>query len=320
MFKTLIVNRYSADAILRLQNAKLTEVIASSSIGDLKNHYATTNAILLRSGTRVDASTLTQFPELKVVISATSGFDHIDFRLCQTKNITVMHTPSANAISAAEHTLGLIIASARRYGIARDNIKMGNWDREPLMGFELYGKTLGIIGYGRIGQRVATLARAFGMKILVHDPYLEQEHFPGIDFMGLEETFRNSDIISFHVPLTKETYHMIKESTLEWLAPNALVINASRGAVVCTHSLQNHLIQFRSFLSGLDVFESEPLASDSSLIRNANMFSTPHVGATTLESIARASDEAVDKLIEYLKTGNSSDTLPPKTLWADKLY
>lgn len=319
MFKTLVANRFSLDAILRLQNAKLTEVFSSTSIGDLKSHFSTANALLLRSGTRIDASALAQFPELKVIITATSGFDHIDFRSCEKKNITVMHTPNANAISAAEHTLGLIIASARRYGIARDNIKMGNWDREPLMGFELYGKTLGIIGYGRIGQRVAALARAFGMKILVHDPYLEQEQFSDVQFFGLEETFRNADIISFHVPLTKETYHMIKESTLEWLSPHALVINASRGAVVCTHSLQNHLVQFRSFLSGLDVFESEPLASDSSLIRNTNMFSTPHIGATTTESIARASDEAVDKLLEYLKTGTSSDTVPPKTLWADKL-
>lgn len=320
MFKTLVVNRFSSDSILRLQNSKLTEVIASSTIGTLKEHFASTNALLLRSGTRVDVTTLSQFPELKVIVSATSGFDHMDFRLCQSKNIVVMHTPSANAISAAEHTLGLIIASARRYGTARDNIKMGNWDREPLMGFELYGKTLGIVGYGRIGQRVADLARAFGMKVLIHDPYLDQENFSGVNFMGLEEMFRNSDIISFHVPLTKETYHMIKESTLEWLAPNALVINASRGAVVCTHSLQNHLVQFRSFLAGLDVFESEPLASDSTLIRNSNMFSTPHIGATTMESIARASDEAVDKLVEYLKTGNTSDTLPPQTLWADKLY
>ncbi len=320
MFKTLVVNRFSADAILRLKNSKLSEVVSGSSIGDLKTHFADTQAILLRSGTRIDAASLAQFPQLKVVISATSGFDHIDFRLCQSKNIVVMHTPDANAISAAEHALGLMIASARRYGVARDNIKMGNWDREPLLGFELYGKTVGIIGYGRIGQRVANLARAFGMNVLIHDPYLDQEKFPGVEFLGLEETFRNSDIVTFHVPLTRETYHMIKESTLEWLAPNALVINASRGAVVCTHSLQNQLVHFRSFLAGLDVFESEPLASDSALVRNPNMFSTPHIGATTTDSIARASDEAVDKLIEYLKTGRSSDTVPPTALWADKLY
>lgn len=319
MFKTLVVNRFSHESLLRLQNSKLTEVFAASSISSLKEHYASTNALLLRSGTRIDASTLENFPQLKVIISATSGFDHIDFRLCEKKNITVMHTPNANAISAAEHTLGLMIASSRRYGIARDNIKMGNWDREPLMGFELYGKTLGIIGFGRIGSHVAHLARAFGMKILVHDPYVDQDKYTSVDFMGLEETFRNSDIITFHVPLTKETYHMIKESTLEWLAPHAMVINASRGAVVCTHSLQNQLTHFRTFLAGLDVFEAEPLASDSTLVRNPNMFSTPHIGATTIESVARASDEAIDKLMEYLKTGTSSDTLPPQTLWADKL-
>ncbi len=319
MFKTLVLNRYSQNALLRLQNSKLTEVFTGSSLATLKEHFSTTNALLIRSGTRIDASTLENFPNLKVIISATSGFDHIDFRLCEKKNISVMHTPNANAISAAEHTLGLMLATSRRYGIARDNIKSGNWDREPLLGSELYGKTLGIIGLGRIGTHVAHLARAFGMQILVHDPYVDQDKHHAQEFMGLEELFRNSDIITFHVPLTKETYHMIKEATLEWLSPHAIVINASRGAVVCPHSLQNQLTHYRTFLAGLDVFEGEPLAGDSTLVRNVNMFATPHIGATTVESIARASDEAVDKLMEYLKTGKSSDTLPPQTLWADKL-
>lgn len=319
MHKTLVVNRFNHESILRLQNSKLTDVIVGANIGDHKDHYATTNALLLRSGTRVDSTLLTSCPQLKVIVSATSGFDHIDFKLCQTRNVTVMHTPNANAISAAEHTIGLIISASRRYGIARDNIKNGNWDREPLIGFELYGKTLGIVGLGRIGNHVAHLARAFGMKILVHDPYVDQEKYPNVEFMGLEETFRNSDIVTFHVPLTKETYHMIKESTLDWLSPNTILINASRGAVVCTHALQNHLVKFRTFLAGFDVFESEPLGTEAGIVRNPNMFATPHIGATTKESIARASDEAVDKLIEYLKTGNSSDTLPPDTIWADKL-
>lgn len=319
MHKTLVVNRFHHESLLRLQNSQLTEVVSSSSIGNLKEHFESTNAILLRSGTKIDSSTLPQFPNLKVVISATSGFDHIDFKLCKKQNITVMHTPNANAISASEHTMGLILASLRNYGTARDNIKMGNWDREPLMGFELSGKTIGVVGYGRIGSRVAHLAAAFGMKILVHDPYVDQEKHKGVEFLGLEEVFRNSDIISFHVPLTKETYHMIKESTLEWLSPHTLIVNASRGPVVCTHALQNHLVKHRSFRAALDVFESEPLASDSTLIRNSNMFSTPHIGATTIESMARASDEAVDKLIAYLKSGTYSDTLPPETLWADKL-
>lgn len=319
MHKTLIVNRFHHEAILRLQNTKLTDVFSSSHLANFKEHFSTTTALLLRSGTRMDANTLAQFPKLKVIISATSGFDHIDFKLCQKQNITVMHTPSANAISAAEHTLGLMIASARHYGIARDNIKKGNWDREPLMGFELAEKTLGVVGYGRIGQRVARFASAFGMKILVYDPYIEQETHSSVTFLGLEEVFRKSDIITLHVPLTKETYHMINEATLEWLAPHSLLINASRGSVVCIHSLQNHLAQHRNFLAALDVFESEPLASDSALIRNSNMFSTPHIGATTADSVARASNEAVDKLIEYIKTGNSNDTVPPKTLWADQL-
>ncbi|MCC6137799.1 MAG: phosphoglycerate dehydrogenase, partial [Bdellovibrionaceae bacterium] len=187
MHKTLVVNRFNHESILRLQNSKLTEVFSSSNIGTLKEHFESTAALLLRSGTKIDKNTLPQFPNLKVIISATSGFDHIDFKLCKKQNIQVMHTPNANAISAAEHTIGLIIASMRNYGTARDNIKMGNWDREPLMGFELYGKTLGVIGFGRIGSRVAQIASAFGMKIIAHDPYVNQEPHPHVEFLGLEE-------------------------------------------------------------------------------------------------------------------------------------
>lgn len=320
MFKTLVANRFHHESLLRLKNSHLTEVHSHTSLTSLKEHFADTQALLIRSGTKIDKSLLASLPKLQVLITATSGFDHIDYKSCQERDIQVMHTPQANIISASEHTLGLILASARRYGMARDNIKMGNWDREPLMGFELHGKTLGVIGYGRIGQRVAQLAKAFGMNILIHDPYVDQSPHTGETFLGLEEVFRKSDIITFHVPLTKETHHMLRESTLEWLAPNTLLINASRGAVFCSHSLQNHMVQFRTFLVGLDVFESEPLSSDSALIRHPNMFSTPHVGATTTESIARASDEAVDKLIAYLKNKTVSDVVPPQTPWAEKLF
>lgn len=320
MFKTLVSNRFHHESLLRLKNSQLTDVHTANSITQLKEHLATASALLIRSGTSVDAALLSQCPQLQVVISATSGFDHIDYKSCTEKGVIVMHTPQANTISAAEHTLGLMLASARRYGVARDNIKMGNWDREPLMGFELYGKTLGLIGYGRIGQRVAHLARAFGMSILIHDPYVEQSLHPDEVFLGFEEVCRRSDVVSFHVPLTRETYHMMRESTLDWLSPHTLLINASRGTVFCSHTLQNHVVKYKNFLVGLDVFESEPLSSDSVLIRHPNIFSTPHVGATTTEAIARASDEAVDKLLLYIQNKTATDTVPPQAPWAEKLF
>ncbi|MCB9073056.1 MAG: hypothetical protein H6623_05510 [Bdellovibrionaceae bacterium] len=319
MHKTLVANRFDHESLLRLKATGLTDLHSAPHLSELKEHFSAATALLIRSGTEINAHLLSQLPKLKVVISATSGFNHIDFRVCRDAGIAVMHTPHANAISAAEHTLGLIIATLRKYGLARDNIKMGVWDREPLLGSELYNKTLGVIGYGRIGSRVAHLAKAFGMKILVHDPYLEQDEFPEVTFMGLEEVFRHSDIITFHVPLTKETFHMIKPGTLEWLSPHAVLINASRGAVVCSHSLQNYLVEHKSFLAGLDVFETEPLSSDSALIRNSNIFPTPHIGATTRESIARASNEAVDKLIHYFRSAHISDPVPPNTPWAEQL-
>ncbi len=319
MFKLIVANRFSQDSLIRLRQSGLVDVKTCESISDLKSEWSTCEGLLIRSGVQVSRELLTQLPQLRVVISATSGFDHIDLKACREKFITVMHTPEANAQSAAEHTIGLMVATQRCYHRAVKQIEAGRWERGALTGEEMHGKTLGLIGLGRIGSRVKTIAEAFGMHVLVHDPYAEQKNHPGAQFLGFEEVIRNSNIVSFHVPLTSETFHMIKASTLEWFDEDATLINASRGDVICFSSLLNHLLENPQFRLGLDVYAAEPLDKNSAVLDHSQVFCTPHIGATTSQAIARASQEAVDKLLLFIQSQKTSDTLPPSTLWADKL-
>ncbi len=319
MFKLIVANRFSQESLIQLKKSGLADVYTCEQISDQKEQWSNCQGLLIRSGVQVTNELLAQMPQLQVIVSATSGFDHIDLKSCQQKKITVMHTPEANAQSAAEHTMGLILATQRNYERASSQIKSGRWERGALLGEELSGKTLGLIGLGRIGSRVKKMAEAFNLDVLVHDPYVEQKNFPQTKFFGFEEVVRKSDIVSFHVPLTSETYHMIKASTLEWFHESATLINASRGDVICFSSLLNHLIENPQFRLGLDVFAAEPLDKSSALLDHSQIFFTPHIGATTRQAIARASLEAVEKILLFIQSQKTSDTLPPNTLWAQKL-
>lgn len=317
MLKVLIANRFSTEALLKLKQKNICEVHASEDLGALKEHWSTADALLIRSGTKIEPILLSKLPQLQLVITATSGFDHIDLLACKKRNITVMHTPIANAQSAAELTWMLLLSSQRKLFLAQKQMQQGLWDRSPLIGTEVSGKTLGVVGYGRIGQRVTTIAQAFGMHVLIHDPYVEQT--PQLDFLGLEEVIRKSDIVTFHVPLTTETRHMINATTLDWFDDQATLINAARGELFNYNELISHLQNHPHFKLATDVYPTEPLPKGAALLKMPHVTYTPHVGATTNEALQRASLEAIEKLSTFIASGDTSDTLPPKTIWADKL-
>jgi len=319
VFKILVANRFSQESLLDLRRHPDLQFETAEDLYQLKDQWASANGLLIRSGSKINKEVLGKMPELKVVISATSGFDHIDLKACTARGITVMHTPGANAQSAAELTWGLIIASQRKFLQASEQVAAGRWERNALIGRELKGRTLGIIGFGRIGRKVHQFARAFEMTVRVYDPYIEISDFPDVSFFGYEEVVRKSDIVTYHVPLTSETRQMVKAATLDWFNDDATLINASRGETMCLSSLLKHMEEYPQFHVALDVFPTEPLPADSALFGYKNIFFTPHVGATTEQAIARASSEAVAKMIAFASTGATSDTLPPQTLWAEKL-
>lgn len=315
----LVANRFSQEALTLLQNQAELEIYSALGLSQLKAHWAQAQALICRSKSVIDQEILEQLPQLKVIITATSGFDHIDLAACKDKNIQVMHTPEANVQSAAELTLSHILNCHRRLDRAHQMVQDGNWQRSIITGEELTGKSVGLIGFGRIGQKVAQLLSGFGVKLQAHDPYVEQQGHSDIQFMGFEELIRSSDVVSMHVPYTKETRHMIKESTLDWFTDGSLLVNTSRGNVVCMNSLIKHLQQGADLKVALDVFPNEPLPTDSPLLDFPNLSLSPHIGASTTGALQKASHMAANKLIAYVKDSTVSDQLPPQTLWADKI-
>ncbi len=305
--KILVTEKFSTEALIKLQSQgfEKTDVAAEA------------HALIIRSRTKITEDYLNQFPQLQCLVTCTSGFDHIDLTATQKKKVTVMFTPDANVVSAAELTWGLVLACARQIPQAHQQTKAGVWNRELFSGFELHGKTYGIIGLGRIGTRVAKMAQCFGMKVYAFDPYQDDKVFAslGLQRSSYEEVLKQADIISFHVPFTKETRNMFNRSHIEYVQRHAIVINTSRGGVIneddLVWGLENDLIS----RCGLDVFTKEPLARDSKLLKSSKVIMTQHMGALTDEAFQKASDEAAQRLIDFFHFQRATNTLPLVNDW-----
>lgn len=315
--KVLITEKFSTEASVKLSTSGLFQVERLTSPSELPEKIATTNLLIIRSKTKITKDLLEKAPHLKCIITCTSGFDHIDLITTKEKNITVMYTPDANATSAAELTWGLVLSAARKIIEAQKNIKSGTWSREQLSGIELSGRTYGIVGLGRIGQKVAGFAKAFGMNVVAFDPYQDDEAFSKlqIERSSYEEVLKQSDILSFHVPLTKETKNMLNRSHFEFTNRNVIIVNTSRGGVVneddLAHALENKLIAG----CALDVFEKEPLGRESKLLKAQNVVLTQHMGALTEEAFQKASDHAATAAIEFIKLSKLTNSLPLVNNW-----
>ena len=245
---------------------------------------------------------------LKVVSSATSGFDHMDFDLCNKNNISSFYAPNANAQSAAEHTLSLILTLAKNIIPAYEGLKTNDfWKKNLNPSFEFKDKTLGVIGMGRIGKKVAHFCEAIGMKIIYYDPYLSAEEYKALNFeqLGLTELLKLSDVVTLHAPLTKETHHIINKVTLSEMPTSAYIINAARGKLVQEQHLEEALREKKLAGAALDVFNKEPLPRDSALKTRDNLVLSPHIGAHTEEAFLRSSMESVNNIINHFNNKNS---------------
>lgn len=315
--KVLVTDRFSIEALARLKSRSKLEVTQSATHLPTADELKDASALIIRSRTKINAEVLAQAPMLKVIVTSTSGFDHIDFSATQKHSITVMHTPEPNAQSAAELTWLLVLACARNFTQSTAQIKKGEWKRDLLAGNTLFGKTYGIVGLGRIGSRVAKFAKAFGMDVIAFDPYIEPEDFAkaSVERVSVEELFRRADFVSLHVPATPETKKMINFRALEGASADLILVNTSRGDVINEPELIKALEQKLIKAVGLDVFASEPLAPSSPLLKMPQVVLSPHIGATTAEAFDTSSLEAATKIIDFLENGTSSDVLPPKTQW-----
>jgi D-3-phosphoglycerate dehydrogenase len=316
-FSVLVTDRLSAEALAYLRAQTDLEVKTAQSFEPSAEELHDVQALLIRSRTKINSALLSQAPALKVVVTMTSGFDHIQFAATTAQKVVVMHTPQANAASASELTWALVLAAARRIPEAHKAVKAGEWRRDALNGVELSQKNYGVIGLGRIGLRVAHIAQAFGMKVSAYDPYKDDEHFSkhSIARLSLEEILKLSDVLSLHVPATPETHHMLNRTNLEYASRDLILVNTSRGQAVHEHDLCEALDKGWIRAAGLDVFEHEPLPRHSPLLKLLNLVLSPHLGATTSEAFAKASQEGAQKLLLFLRSGQISDSLPPNEPW-----
>ncbi len=263
------------------------------------------HGLVVRSETKVTAQLMDRVPALRVVGRAGVGVDNIDVPAATARGIVVMNAPDGNTITTAEHTIALLIALARRVPQANSSLKSGHWDRKSFIGVELQGKTLGVVGMGRIGRAVAARARAFGMKIIAFDPFLAREQAGDleIELAPLAEVFANSDFLTVHTPLTAETRGIIGREAFAMMKKGVRVINCARGGLIDEEALYDAIKAGIVAGAALDVFAQEPPARDHPLLLLDEVIVTPHLGASTAEAQEGVAFTVAEQMRDYLLTG-----------------
>ncbi|MCK4883115.1 MAG: phosphoglycerate dehydrogenase [Candidatus Omnitrophica bacterium] len=260
------------------------------------------HGLIIRSGTKVTADILDAADQLKVIGRAGVGMDNVDLKAATKKGVIAMNTPSGNTTATAEHTMGMILALARNIPQAYASMKAGKWDRTKFRGVELHGKKLGVIGFGRIGSTVAKFAKAFGMGILAYDPFLSMEiaDQKGVVMVAMEVLLSQSDYITMHVPKSSETRNLISDKEFGLMKNTARVVNCARGGVISEAALVKALEEGKIAGCALDVFEQEPLPTDSPLLKFDNCIVTPHLGAATSEAKVNVAIEIAESVRDAL--------------------
>ncbi len=296
--------------------------VAGKPREELERALAGADALIVRSETRVTADLLTRAPNLRVIARAGTGVDNIDVHAATRRGIAVMNAPGANTVSAAEHAMGLLLALVRHIPWAAEAMRRGEWDRKRFEGTELRGKTMGIVGLGRIGGHVAQLARAFGMQVTGHDPYLAPERAAELQvkLLPLDQLLRQADVVTLHVAHTDQTHHLMNADRLQLMKPTAVVINTARGELVDEQALVEAITAKRIGGAAIDVFAVEPVPADSPLRRLDRVILTPHLAASTAEAQERVSLEICGAVRDALLAGDLSCAINVPGISGDLLH
>ena len=309
--KILICDKLDTLAVKNLQelgdcidvsNEKNKEALIEENITDA-------DILLVRSGTNITKELIDKANSLKIIARCGVGIDNIEISEATKKNIFVTNTPNANIISAAELTIGLMIAAARNISIADKSLKNKEWSRSEFTGIELYGKQLGLVGFGKVARLVSERLQSFGMKIVFYDPFVESSTEVE-QKLNLNELLETSDFVSLHVPKTDETKNLISKDKLSIMKSEAIIINASRGGVIDEDAVFELVNQNKLFSAGFDVYENEPPNLDKESI-NSKAITLPHLGASTKEAQQRTGKEVVDNIKEIL-SGDLTSVLNKK--------
>ena len=274
------------------------------------------DALVIRSAHKIDAEVLHAAPRLKIIARAGVGVDNVDIPLATELGIVVVNTPDGNTISTAEHTFGLMLALARHIPQAHASMNVGKWDRKSFSGVELRGKTLGVVGFGRIGRAVAKRALAFEMTVIAHDPYLTTDLAAdlGVKLVSLDELFHTSDFITLHAMLTAENHEMINRESLARMKRGVRIIDAARGALINEADLAEALQSGQVAGAALDVYAEEPPKPDNPLLHLPNVVHTPHLAASTEDAQITVSVDAAKLVVDALLRDDVKNVVNPAVL------
>ena len=268
------------------------------------------DAVLIRSATKMDAEAISAATGLRVIARAGVGLDNVDIPAATAAKVLVINAPTSNIVSAAELAIALMMASARNVSAAHASLRAGKWARSKFSGTEMFEKTLGIVGFGKIGQLVAHRMKAFGMNVIAYDPYLTADMVSalGVKLVELDELLKSSDFITIHLPKTKETLNLIGEEALSKVKPTVHIVNAARGGVLDEAALYKAITEGRVAGAGIDVYASEP-CTDSPLFSLDQVVATPHLGASTEEAQERAGIDVATSVRKALAGEPVSDAV-----------
>lgn len=305
--KVLVADKISPKGVAYLRQQPGIEVVEAygSTPEKVLELVKDVDAIAVRSETKITAQVIAAAPRLKVVGRAGVGVDNVDVEAATARGVIVMNTPSGNTIATAELTFTHILCGARPVPQAAASMRAGNWDRKSFSGIELFRKTLGIIGLGRIGSEVAKRAQAFGMRVLAFDPYLAPSRAKAmqIESVTLDELLAQADYITVHMPLTDDTQYMVDEAALAKCKKGVRIFNCARGGIIKEAALIEALKSGKVAAAGLDVFEDEPVAKDSPFRSLPNVVLTPHLGASTAEAQESVGIEIAEQIADVLNGG-----------------
>jgi D-3-phosphoglycerate dehydrogenase len=319
--KVLISDNLSTCGVDILKKAGLeVEFRSKTTVEEIEKMIGDYDALIIRSATKVTAGLLEKAAKLKIVGRAGSGLDNVDIPAATKKGVVVMNTPGGNTVTTAEHTIGMIFASARMIPQAYSSMKAGKWEKKKFEGVELFDKTLGIIGLGAIGGVVANRCTALGMKVLAFDPFISTEKAKqlGIELADLETIYKRSDFITLHTPKTKETAGLINKDTIAKMKDGVRIINCARGGIVNEADLYEALKSGKVAGAAFDVFEKEP-PENHPLMTLDNFIATPHLGASTLEAQENVATAVAEQIVDYLIAGTVRNAVNVPSVPADQL-
>lgn len=321
--KVLVTDKINESAGKIIEKAAEVDILPTMNEEELIKIIPQYDALMVRSQTKVTSKIIEAGKNLKIIGRAGVGVDNIDVEAATQKGIIVVNSPDGNTMAAAEHTIALMLAMARNIAPAAHSTKEGKWDRSKFTGCELYKKTLGIIGLGKIGSHVAEVALALGMKLVVFDPYTSKEiveKMGGEYVQNLDNFWGKCDFITVHVPKTKETINLINKDSIAKMKKGVRLVNCARGGIINEQDLKDAIENGQVASAAIDVYENEPNITECPLIHcNGNIVLTPHLGASTREAQLNVAIDVAEQIKEVLSGGSASSAVNIPSLRPDKL-